>query len=115
MTTRSVRWPAAAIALLALASSAPSIVNQFTYDDRYIIELNPLMRSLAHWWRLFATSYWPRSWGGDGYRPLTLLSFNIQDVAGAIDFAIFALDQAEYAVSDAVLTRADEPERQILH
>lgn len=82
MTTRSVRWPAAAIALLALASSAPSIVNQFTYDDRYIIELNPLMRSLAHWWRLFATSYWPRSWGGDGYRPLTLLSFNIQYVAG---------------------------------
>jgi hypothetical protein len=31
-----------------------------------------------------------------------------EDVAaGAIHFAIFALDQAEYAVTDAVLTRAD--------
>ena len=82
MTTRGVRWPAAAIALLALASSATSIVNQFTYDDRYIIELNPVMRSLAHWWRLFASSYWPRQSGGDGYRPLTMLLFNIQYVVG---------------------------------
>ena len=82
MTTRSVRWPAAAIALLALASSATSIVNQFTYDDRYVIQENPVMRTLAHWWRTFANPYWPRMWGGDGYRPLTILSFNVQYVIG---------------------------------
>ena len=60
---RSSRWAAPAIALLALASSAIGIVNQFTYDDRYIIEKNPVMHDLLHWWRAFASSYWPRGLG----------------------------------------------------
>jgi hypothetical protein len=66
--------------MLALASSAVGIVNRFTYDDRYIIELNPIMRSLHAWWRVFQSSYWPKDWGGDGYRPLTILAFRLESV-----------------------------------
>ena len=47
MNVRWSRWASPFIAVLALASSAVGIVNRFTYDDRYIIELNPVMRSLA--------------------------------------------------------------------
>ena len=62
MNTRWARWAAPLIAALALASSAVGIVNRFTYDDRYIIQLNPVMRSLHAWWRAFQTSYWPKDW-----------------------------------------------------
>jgi hypothetical protein len=71
-----------AITLLAIAASIAGIVNQFTYDDRYIVELNPTMKSLAGWWRVFASSYWPKDWGGDGYRPLTILAFKIEHAIG---------------------------------
>jgi hypothetical protein len=68
--------------VLALLSSGVGIANQFTYDDRYIIELNPAMHSLHAWWRGFQTSYWPRNWGGDGYRPITILAFKVESVIG---------------------------------
>jgi hypothetical protein len=73
---------APAIALLALASSGIGIVNWFTYDDRYIIELNPAVHDLHRWWTAFQRSYWPKDWGGDGYRPLTILAFKIESVLG---------------------------------
>ena len=79
----------AAIALLALASSAMGIVNEFPYDDRYIIDLNPATHDLHRWWNVFATSYWPRSWGGDGYRPLTMLAFKLEWVIGHGRPAVF--------------------------
>ncbi len=41
------RAAAPSVALLAIASSAIGIVNGFTYDDRYIVEQNPLMQYLA--------------------------------------------------------------------
>ena len=82
MSARISRWATPAIALLAIASSAIGIVNEFTYDDKYIIEKNPVMRDLLHWWRAFASSYWPRGLGGDGYRPLTILSFKIEYAIG---------------------------------
>ncbi|MFI5227993.1 MAG: hypothetical protein ACHQWU_02920, partial [Gemmatimonadales bacterium] len=71
-----------AIALLAVASSAISIVNQFTYDDVYVIQKNSLVHDLHRWWQVFAIPYWPKQWGGDGYRPLTLLTFKIEWVLG---------------------------------
>jgi hypothetical protein len=37
---------------------------------------------MHQWWRVFATSYWPRDWGGDGYRPLTVLAFKIESTLG---------------------------------
>lgn len=82
MSIRWPRWANPTIALLALASSVVGIVNWFTYDDRYIIELNPATHNLHAWWRVFQTSYWPKDWGGDGYRPLTILAFKIEGAIG---------------------------------
>ncbi|HTE43682.1 MAG TPA: hypothetical protein VK636_00450 [Gemmatimonadaceae bacterium] len=82
MNSRWIRWAGPTVALLALASSAIGVVNWFTYDDRYIVELNPATRNLHAWWRAFQTSYWPKDWGGDGYRPLTILAFKIEGAIG---------------------------------
>ncbi|HVX37939.1 MAG TPA: tetratricopeptide repeat protein [Gemmatimonadaceae bacterium] len=100
MTNFWRRYSELAIALLALASSAVSIVNWFTYDDRYVIELNPTMAAgLHHLWRVFAEPYWPRLYGGDGYRPLTILAFRLQDVfGGGIPLAFHAVNILLYAI-----------------
>jgi protein O-mannosyl-transferase len=84
MMERSSRWrlPEIAIALLALASSGVGILNQFAYDDRYVVETNALVHSLHSWWRGFAMSYWGAEWGGDGYRPITILSFRAEWAIG---------------------------------
>lgn len=82
MNQRVRQWLAPMIAMLALASSAVGINNWFTYDDKYIIELNPATHTLHRWWTAFATSYWPKDWGGDGYRPLTIIAYKIQSVVG---------------------------------
>jgi hypothetical protein len=88
----------ASVALLALASSVVGISNEFTYDDRYIIPMNPAMHGAMRWWRAFVTSYWPPDWGGDGYRPLTILAFRLQTIVGhdkpmvfhAVNIALYA-------------------------
>jgi hypothetical protein len=82
MRDRLRLWAPLSVAFLALASSAAGLFNGFTYDDRYIVELNPAMHELARWWHAFAQSYWPRDWGADGYRPLTIISFKIEYALG---------------------------------
>ena len=82
MSERTWRWAAPSVALLALAASIAGIANGFTYDDRYIVEMNPTMKGLAGWWRVFASPYWPLEWGGDGYRPLTILAFKLEYAIG---------------------------------
>jgi protein O-mannosyl-transferase len=84
MTDRVTRWrlPEIAIALLALASSGIGILNRFAYDDRYVVQQNALVHSLHAWWRGFAMSYWGQEWGGDGYRPITILAFRIEWAIG---------------------------------
>jgi hypothetical protein len=79
---RRWRLPEIAIAVLALASSGIGILNRFAYDDRYVIENNDAVQSLHAWWRGFATSYWPKDAGGDGYRPFTVLAFKIEWAIG---------------------------------
>ena len=99
MNERLSRLAAPLVALLALAASLPSIVNKFTYDDRFIIEINPVMKSLHGWWRGFGEAYWPKVWGGDGYRPLTILAFKVEWAIGhgnpvvfhAVNIALYAL------------------------
>ena len=86
------RAAAPSVALLAIASSAIGIFNGFTYDDAYVVEQNPLMKHLHGWWHVFRLSYWPKSAGGDGYRPLTILAFRIEAVVGHAHHAA-VLDQ----------------------
>jgi hypothetical protein len=114
MNLRSPRWGALVIALLAVASSIVGIVNKFTYDDRYIVELNPIMRATAPWRRVFVSAYWPRDWGGDGYRPLTILAFKIEYAIGggspivfhAVNIALYVfVSVLVYALARRVLSR----------
>ena len=75
-TPRTCWWLLAAVLLVLVAiSSGVGIRNGFTYDDVYVIQQNGIVHSLHEWWRLFARSYWPRTYGGDGYRPITMLAF----------------------------------------
>ena len=103
---------AGSIALLAVAASVMGLHNQFAYDDVYIIEKNVRVHSLVHWWHFFADTYWAKSQGGDGYRPLTMLSFAAQWVAGhgsalvfhVVNIALYAaMSVAVYWLASAVL------------
>ena len=78
------QWAVLVVSLLLLAvfSSGVGIHNGFTYDDVEVIQHNAEVHTLQHWWTLFAHSYWPRAYGGDGYRPLTMLAFATQWVVG---------------------------------
>jgi protein O-mannosyl-transferase len=80
--TRRFPVAPAAVALLALAASITSIGHQFTYDDRYIVQLNEEVHRFANIWRLFGETYWPKAIGGDGYRPLVTALFTLQWTAG---------------------------------
>jgi hypothetical protein len=92
------------IALLALVSSAIGIVNGFAYDDVYVVEQNPLMKYLHGWWHVFRLSYWPKSAGGDGYRPLTILAFRVEAVLGHLDPTVFhAVNIALYVVASLLV------------
>ena len=83
------RAAAPSVVLLALASSAIGIVNGFAYDDVYVVEQNPLMKYLHGWWHVFRLSYWPKSAGGDGYRPLTILAFRLEAAIGHLSPVVF--------------------------
>ena len=101
----SVRRAAApSVALLALASSAVGIFNRFAYDDVYVIERNPLMRYLHQWWHVFRLSYWPKSAGGDGYRPISILAFRIEGVLGHLNPMVYhATSIALYMVASLLV------------
>jgi hypothetical protein len=83
------RAAAPSVVLLAFVSSAIGIANGFTYDDVYVVEQNPLMRYLHGWWHVFRLSYWSKSAGGDGYRPLTILAFRVEAVLGHLNPMVF--------------------------
>lgn len=89
---------AASIALLACAASFTGIHNQFAYDDVYVIQRAARLHTLAHWWHFFEQTYWSKEWGGDGYRPLTILGFAAQWVVGhGSPFIYHALNIVLYA------------------
>lgn len=83
------RAAAPSVALLAFASSAVGILNGFAYDDVYVVEQNPLMKYLHGWWHVFRLSYWPKSAGGDGYRPLTILAFRLEAAVDHLNPMVF--------------------------
>jgi hypothetical protein len=81
--TRWQRWAfAAAITALALAASWNGVFNDFTYDDRIVVATNGALHQLKNWWRFFGMPYWPAEYGGDGYRPMTILAFSLEWAAG---------------------------------
>jgi protein O-mannosyl-transferase len=91
---------AGALVALALASSVVGIGNGFAYDDRYIVLLDARVHSLTNWTRFFTESYWPKQWGPDGYRPLTLLAFGVQwAAAGGQPWVFHAVNVALYAAT----------------
>jgi hypothetical protein len=73
---------ALAIVALALLASANSITNGFVMDDAHLIATSDRMHSVSGWWREFGHTYWPENWGGDGYRPLTIIAFRFEWVLG---------------------------------
>lgn len=73
---------AASIAALALAASATSLGNGFTYDDRPIILENPRVHDLANVPAYFTETYWPERNGAALYRPVTTTAFALQWAAG---------------------------------
>jgi hypothetical protein len=79
---RARLWASLSVAFLAFASSVSGLFNGYTYDDQYIVMKNPAMHELGRWWHGFAESYWPRDWGADGYRPITILCFKIEYALG---------------------------------
>jgi hypothetical protein len=103
MTERTHRWLLpASVALLALAACVTSIGHDFTYDDRYVIMMNERVHSLRGLWHLFAQSYWPPKFGGDGYRPMVILLFALQWFAGGGAAWVFHLVNILLAVATAV-------------
>jgi hypothetical protein len=103
MTERTRRWLLpATVALLALAACITSLGHDFTYDDRYVIMMNERVHSLRGFWRFFAQSYWPPKFGGDGYRPIVILLFALQWVAGGGAPWVFHLVNIVLAVATAL-------------
>ena len=108
MNERWQRWhlPEIAVALCALAAAGIGILNRFTYDDRYIIELNPAIKTLHAWWQGFGESYWSKTMGGDGYRPLTILAFKLEWALGTGSPMVFhAVNILLYAAASVLVFR----------
>ncbi|MDZ4673377.1 MAG: hypothetical protein SGI84_02920 [Gemmatimonadota bacterium] len=72
----------AVIAGLAFGASATSLVNGFALDDIPIILKNARIHTLALPWTYFGQTYWPPDQGPALYRPLTILGFALEWLAG---------------------------------
>lgn len=90
------------VALLALAVSVTSIGHDFTFDDRYVIQLNGKVHALNGILSLFGQPYWPPELGGDGYRPIVMSMFTFEWVLGHGAPWIFHLVNIILAISAAL-------------
>jgi protein O-mannosyl-transferase len=86
------RWlPILASPLVAILLYLPTLRHEFVFDDRGVIEQNPLFRSASDLPRVAVTPYW-NSPGHTGslYRPLTSLTFALDRmIAGGLKPAWF--------------------------
>jgi hypothetical protein len=64
--------------------------------------MNDRAHTLRGFWRLFAQSYWPPKFGGDGYRPMVILLFAVQWIAGGGAAWVFHLTNILLAVATAL-------------
>jgi hypothetical protein len=103
MTAAWRRWlPRATVALLALFATITSLGHDFTYDDRGVVFDNEGVHSLAHLPRLVFETYWPRKYGGDGYRPFVLSMFTMEWAAANGAPWVFHLVNILLAVATAL-------------
>jgi protein O-mannosyl-transferase len=115
MTTLLARWHAlsprarwwllaSVLVLLVVASSGIGIHNGFAYDDVYVIQKNNALHPVHGWWRLFGQSYWPRVYGADGYRPLTMLAFATEwAIGGGAPWVFHAANILLYVVTTVLV------------
>jgi hypothetical protein len=98
------RWAlfAVVVALLAIAASATSLRNGFTYDDRWIILENGRVHGLRPLWHYFEESYWPMKSGAALYRPLIILAYAVQWTLGGGSPLLFHLVNVLLAAACAV-------------
>ncbi len=78
----SRRGPAVLVFGAALLAYSANLGTGFVYDDRFVVERNPLVQNLD-WWGLVSNSYWGEIVDAGLYRPLTLLSFGLNRALGA--------------------------------
>ena len=103
MTDDTRRWLfPVSVAILALAACVTSIGHDFTYDDRYVILMNERVHSLHRFWRYFAQSYWPPKYGGDGYRPMLIMTFAVEWLIGHGAAWVFHLTNIILTVATAL-------------
>ena len=96
----------AIVVAIALAASVTSLSNGFALDDVVIVEKNAVVHTLANWWQLFAGSYWPADRGGGLYRPLPMLAWAVEWVAGGgAPWVFHAGNVALYALLSAAVLR----------
>jgi Flp pilus assembly protein TadD len=80
------RWlalaPWAAVALAALLPYLGALGAGFVFDDQGLVLENPTVARTAPWWRSLSAGFWPDRFQSGLYRPITALSFRLQNGAG---------------------------------
>ena len=93
------------VAGVAILAYINNLANGFTYDDRFIIEQNPLVQNLD-WWGLLTSSYWGDIVDAGLYRPLTLLSFGVNRALGAHALGFHLVNDLLHAVASVLVLMA---------
>jgi F0F1-type ATP synthase membrane subunit c/vacuolar-type H+-ATPase subunit K len=94
------------ILIVAIAASITGLMNGFALDDVEVIIRNPRLHTLAAPWGLLHMTYWRPEMGATLYRPMTMLVFAIQWVAGGgSPFPFHVTSIALYAALSASVYR----------
>jgi tetratricopeptide (TPR) repeat protein len=94
--------PAVVVLAAAFLAYAGNLGNGFVYDDRFVVERNPLVQSLD-FWGLASTSYWGDIVDAGLYRPLTLLSFGVNRALGASAFGFHLANDLLHALASVLV------------
>jgi len=93
------------VAGVAFLAYLGNLGNGFVYDDRFIIEQNPLVQNLD-WKGLAGSSYWGEIVGAGLYRPVTLLSFGLNRLLGASAFSFHLVNDSLHALASVLVLLA---------
>jgi hypothetical protein len=89
----------AALLVLGLSASLPSLSNGFTYDDIPIVRDNARIHEIASPLTYLGQSYWTPGFGNFLYRPVTIQLFALEWAAGGgSPFMFHAVNLALYAL-----------------